>query len=217
MILLLTEAEETEIPAFNQVLLSTENLESVSEHAPLKDCPAEGVVTQFKASECHSLNEVIVRPIKPMLAPLGPRSRGVNKWVREDWGLRNAPVSTASGPAWPHATHRRVMCGEGNKILFHEAIDATRAKKHYDHLIPKEVCHVVTEFCHDMDGFVSEALLNSHHTRCVSCRVKCVKPATALTRTKPTARIGSWLLKCFLHPGSKQNVKELVSKHEALT
>ena len=93
--------------------------------------------------------------------------------IREDWGLRNAPVSTGSGPSWTRVTHRRVRCGETNQVLFHEAIDVSRAKKHYHHQIPKEVCHVATEFWHDQEGCETEALPAN---RFVNCRAKFVKP-----------------------------------------
>ena len=99
-----------------------------------------------------------------------PQTTGTEnfKWIREDWGIQNAPISTSSGPAWSQVTHRRVRCGETNKVLFHETIDSARAKKHYHHVIPKEVCHVVTEFWHDQSGVVHETLpveFTSHQVR----------------------------------------------------
>eukprot|EP00435_Cladocopium_sp_Y103_P030418 s52_g7.t1 len=183
---LLLSADESFAEKFQEILVSTATTNDHAEQTDEEDCtvPGSEVHRADYPDVPHVVEESDSPPDKPHDSP--PKIKGNLKWVREDWGIQNAPVSTASGPAWPHVTHRRVRCGETNKILFHEAIDSNRAKKHYHHVIPKEVCHVVTEFWHDQEGFIQEALpveFTSHQVRQLQKQARKV-PSVPTTKSK---------------------------------
>eukprot|EP00435_Cladocopium_sp_Y103_P019702 s2149_g4.t1 len=116
-----------------------------------------------------------VHESQPSSSSTSPIKSGKYRWIREDWGLQHAPVSTSDGPSWKHVTHRTVRDAHNQKILFCERIDPLKPKNKYHHKLPPDVCHTVTEFHHDFEGKLHESCpvgLTAHQVRQVHSQVK---------------------------------------------
>ena len=99
-------------------------------------------------------------------------------WLRDDWGIQQAPIHTPNGPKWSQVFRRIVRNGETGKIIFEDNIDSSTNRRHLQYTIPTDVKHVITEFHYrgtEIAAVEVQHSFSSHQVRQVEHQVKHAK------------------------------------------
>ena len=167
--------EERPRPMEFQEVMLTESEKLPVDDQPIRppDDPVSPPVID-QTQDCDNLhgNGGEKSKVIPELPPL-------NVWIREDWGIKCAPLRSSRGPSWPSVQRRVVRCGQSRKVLLDEIINHKTSKDKYSTLIPDGVRHVITEFHYSgpeisihPDEVLTLDAISPHERRSIAKQVK---------------------------------------------